>query len=998
MITTMNIFVYAWACDESERTAIRIYGINADGETVALRIENFTPYVYIHLPEKNYKAYAEALVAEIGKLTIMTQIVKKSHLYSGYGDGSSQFLCCQCDSRKKIYYIGHALKSKKILDRGFKLHEESASSILQLVALRNIRMATWISFKGSIAKERITACDQEYIVSWQKLSPSDETMQVSPKIIAFDLEVNSENVTAMPSNKPDDTIFQISCVIQHYGDRRKILLTLNGSDLDDESLNGIETIAYDTEEALLLGFIELIRFEKPNVLTGYNILMFDIAYLIQRCERYSLTNELCLAGLNRQLPAMERKIKWSSSAYKNQEYSFIDWEGILILDLLPLVKRDYKLDNYKLDTVAQELIGAEKDPVHVKEIFAAYRSKRMARVGKYCVQDANLCIDLLNHMNCWISLAEMAVVCKVSMFDLYTRGQQLRVYSQVYAYCVKHDMVVTSDGYECKAGERYLGAYVKDPVPGYYENIVPFDFCSLYPNVMIAHNICYSTFVPENSSIPESDFNTYEWEDHVGCQHDPKVVEVERLTSKINDIETEIKSQMKRRDEQKGARAKATIQAKINKLRSSQKPYREKRVEMKKGKPVNYDDDNGNVISGIVCAKRKYRFLKDSVKKGVIPTIIQDLLDSRKAVRAAIKTCGPENKVVYDKKQLAYKVSANSQYGAMGVRRGYIPFMPGAMCVTYLGREAIKKAGRIITEKYGGQWVYTDTDSTYVIFPALKTPREIWDHAIAVSIAASAEFPGAMCLEFEQAIYSKFLILSKKRYMYQSVNGHGTVDPKIGRKGIVLARRDNSLLLRLIYERVVTMIFNESSKSEITSFVVERINDVFRNVIPYSQYVITKSIGSAEGDEVDGKLGDYVVKALPIDENDRKAALNGLTERQYAIKSCPAQVQLAEKMRLRGCPVDAGSRLEFVVTSGTRSKTLGGRIEDYHYFSKRTRTLKLDKLYYVESFINPLDQLLTVGIGSNKFMAKQLEYRKAYDKVVAEITRTFAPRVVRVNS
>jgi DNA polymerase elongation subunit (family B) len=204
--------------------------------------------------------------------------------------------------------------------------------------------------------------------------------------------------------------------------------------------------------------------------------MFDIAYLIQRCERYSLTNELCLAGLNRQLPAMERKIKWSSSAYKNQEYSFIDWEGILILDLLPLVKRDYKLDNYKLDTVAQELIGAEKDPVHVKEIFAAYRSKRMARVGKYCVQDANLCIDLLNHMNCWISLAEMAVVCKVSMFDLYTRGQQLRVYSQVYAYCVKHDMVVTSDGYECKAGERYLGAYVKDPVPGYYENIVPFDF------------------------------------------------------------------------------------------------------------------------------------------------------------------------------------------------------------------------------------------------------------------------------------------------------------------------------------------------------------------------------------------------------------------------------------------------------------------------------------------------------------------------------------------
>jgi len=65
---------------------------------------------------------------------------------------------------------------------------------------------------------------------------------------------------------------------------------------------------------------------------------------------------------------------------------------------------------------------------------------------------------------------------------------------------------------------------------------------------------------------------------------------------------------------------------------------------------------------------------------------------------------------VYDKEQLAYKVSANSMYGAMGVRRGYLPFMPGAMCVTYAGRNALEKTAELIQSQFRGTLIYGDTD------------------------------------------------------------------------------------------------------------------------------------------------------------------------------------------------------------------------------------------------------------------------------------------------
>lgn len=100
------------------------------------------------------------------------------------------------------------------------------------------------------------------------------------------------------------------------------------------------------------GFTKFICEENPNLIVGYNILGFDIPYMIDRAKFNMCIGTFDQQGFHKFAHAKEKTIKWSSSAYKNQEFQFLDAEGRVFVDLLPLVRRDYKFDNYKLKTIS----------------------------------------------------------------------------------------------------------------------------------------------------------------------------------------------------------------------------------------------------------------------------------------------------------------------------------------------------------------------------------------------------------------------------------------------------------------------------------------------------------------------------------------------------------------------------------------------------------------------------------------------------------------------
>jgi DNA polymerase elongation subunit (family B) len=519
------------------------------------------------------------------------------------------------------------------------------------------------------------------------------------------------------------------------------------------------------------------------------------------------------------------------------------------------------------------------------------------------------------------------------------------------------------------------------------------------------------------------------------CSHDPKVIRYNKLSKFIKDEEEELKKLRTQRDDKINKLFKQEYIDKINQKLVELKPYREERTEIKKSIPKN-----------VMCEERKYRFLKEP--KGVIPTVLQNLLDARKNTRKEIKNNYKEidsmkeklkdeninetekeeiekriremedlNKVL-DKRQLSYKVSANSMYGIMGVKKGLLPFMPGAMATTYMGRTNIEKVANTIVSNYGGKLVYGDTDSNYIHFPHLKTAEESWDYALKVASEISDMFPKPISLAFEEAIYWQFFILTKKRYMYRSCERDGVVNKKIGKKGVLLARRDSAVLIRNIYEKIISMIFDKVPRDDILYYLLEELNKMCSNSMPYRDYVITKSVGDVnnmvpsepykdEKGKIKVNIGNYKVPYLPSNEKEKQKQLENKeaeNEKEYYEKCLPAVVQLAEKMRKRGQRVDVGTRLEYVITDIGYSGKQYEKLEHIDYFLNYNDILRIDFAYYIKLMINPIDDLLNVAFKKNidngykfkkDFMNEQHEFRsKTREKVMNELKNLFRPKVI----
>ena len=881
--------------------SLRAYTIpgNASGATtssdiIRLEAHGFCPWIYLSLPESWSREILHSKSQEIfrnirhlagvhrpeecdapwkkrgggggkdcwkcfrGRLSF----VQRSRLYYGHSKTSGEkpwlikMYCVSETERRKLRFK----LDRKILPGSdghvLSVLEGEASPILQMTTERGLPTLGWVRIQvptGAsppiIRRENAGAARIRVPYEWITYCPQIVTMP-KPRVLSFDLETYSSDPTRMPcADNMEDAIFQIGVSLSpgSGGISRKVLLCLcpPGGCEDRFRSRFAEAVEHELvvcgdEETLLQKFRDLWIEVNPHVVTGYNIFGFDFPYIIERCKQYDITTEFFRLGPFLD-PAPIKVVNWSSSAYRDQHFTFPLTEGVLIVDLLPLVRRDFKLSNYKLKTVSTTFLGDTKDPITPQDLFRAYETlclrceedegtRQMVEVGKYCLQDADLVLRLFGYLQTWVGLCEMARICQVSFWSLYTQGQQIKVFSQIYRYCREIQCVV--DPPLTPDILPYTGAHVFPPQPGIYSWVVPFDFASLYPTTIIAYNIDYSTFIPESIWDKHPDPQTYhaiEWDEHTCCTHDP-------------DLST---------------------------YTPATRP------------------------SYTFCGKRAFRFLKEP--KGVLPTLLETLLGQRKETRKQMKalTDSPEDRAIYevlDKRQLAYKVSANSAYGAMGVSRGYLPFMPGAMCTTAMGRYNIMKAADHVQKKYGASLIYGDTDSIYVHFPGITNAKELWDHAVSIEGSLLSLFPPPMKLAFEEKLYKKFLILTKKRYMALTCDETGVLDKKLTIRGVLLARRDNCAWVRKLYELVVRGLMASCSMEEILGMLSDNVLDVLRNNVPLSEFIVTKLVGSS-----------YVIQPLPADHKKRSKRLKDLGIDAEWYDKEDRQVMMDSKCRCPTC-------------------------------------------------------------------------------------------------
>jgi DNA polymerase delta subunit 1 len=321
-----------------------------------------------------------------------------------------------------------------------------------------------------------------------------------PRVLAFDIEVKSQG-TGMPQpHRIGDSVQMISVVVFESGsgsEATKVYILHT----HDRPMNiGAKDLVYSCEVDMIAGFFRLIEDEGATVITGFNIFGFDMQYLVSRLRLRLLEIPDVSRGIKNSVDII--RVDWASDAYGHNQYDRLVIGGRLIVDMFLYFKR-MRLDRYSLEFVSNKFLGEGKKGMPYERMRGAFHSRDHAvlrEVAEYCVQDSVLVMNLFERVKMWIDLCEMSKITRCNIEDVYTRGEQMKLVSQCVRECISRNIVLQPQvGPEWK---EYEGAYVIDPERGVYEGCCTLDFQSLYPSIIIAFNICPSTYCrPDNDSV-----------------------------------------------------------------------------------------------------------------------------------------------------------------------------------------------------------------------------------------------------------------------------------------------------------------------------------------------------------------------------------------------------------------------------------------------------------------------------------------------------------------
>mmetsp|Transcript_11802 Transcript_11802/g.27341 ORF Transcript_11802/g.27341 Transcript_11802/m.27341 type:complete len:510 (-) Transcript_11802:346-1875(-) len=327
-------------------------------------------------------------------------------------------------------------------------------------------------------------------------------------------------------------------------------------------------------------------------------------------------------------------------------------------------------------------------------------------------------------------------------------------------------------------------------------------------------------------------------------------------------------------------------------------------------------------------------FVKPSVKKGILPEILDELLAARKRAKNDLKKeTDPMRRAVLDGRQLALKISANSVYGFTGAQVGKLPCLEISSSVTSFGRDMIEATKKMVEEHYtvanGSKHdaivVYGDTDSVMIKFgiteadaPEDEERKERWMLETSMALAVEAadfvntSFIKPIKLEFEK-VYYPYLLMNKKRYAALLWTNPDKFD-KMDCKGIETVRRDNCGLVRTMVDTCLKTILMHRDPKLAAEFVKSVIRDLLTNKVDISDLIITKALHK-EGAEV---------------------------------KNMQAHVVLAAKMRARDpntAPV-LGDRVPYVIIKGAKNAKAYEKAEDPIYVLENN--IPIDVQHYLE--------------------------------------------------
>ena len=851
----------------------------------------------------------------------------------------------------------------------------------------------------------------------------------------------NELILSLRNNFPaleGDKVTFIGSTFVRYGEKEPYLnhcIALNSCDSLEGKVDNSQIETYNTEKEVLNAWTKLVQRENPDIVIGYNIFSFDYEFMFRRSLELGCAEEFLRLSRNKDemcatidYKTQKMEIDKSSITLASGTYdlSIIKMNGRLQVDMLNWFRRTENLTSYKLDYVGGHFIGdyvkkleqrdngntristinmtglqvesyihfeeinhssdyykdgakfvvvqvnkAEgwfeieghenpqakavkwglaKDDVSPKDIFRMTNEGPTARavIAKYCIQDCNLVQHLFSKVDVVTDLVEMSKLCSVPMSFLIFRGQGIKLTSYVAKKCRENGVLMPVINKGSK-DDGYEGAIVLEPKCGLYLDtpIAVGDFASLYPSSMLSENLCPSSKVWTK---------IYDLAGNLVTETGQKILK---------------ESEKKKPDEPDkylydNLPGYEYVDIRFDTFRYYRKNPKARAEKIKNGYKLC------RFAQPLSSAEGKE-------EKAIMPSILQELLKARKDTRKLIPLEKDDFiKNVLDKRQLAYKVTANSLYGQLGAKTSTFYEPDIAASTTATGRLLLTYAKRVVEECYGdaivdtkygkiktnAEYVYGDTDSVFFTFNVSdnETGEKIIGHKaleLSIEIAKEACHNVSKFLkqphDFEyEKTFLPFCLLSKKRYvgiLYEH-------DPNKGKRkemGIVLKRRDNAPIVKDVYGGVIDILMKDRDIKKALDYVDTCLQELVEGTVPIEKLIISKSIRS-------------------FYKNPKQIAHKVLADR------------IAE--REPGNKPTSGDRIPFVYVVNPNKKALQGeKIETPTFI--RDNKLQIDYSFYITNQImKPLLQLFGLVLDDIWRMQNKSAKISKFKREISEVRKT----------
>lgn len=469
---------------------IRLFGSTLESKPVNLQISGFRPYFYARVQEDFIQEASQA----IKSMDLDYEVVER-FLPVGYQTKPSKMLKIIAKDPKSV----RVLRESVLEIPGIKeVYETDVLFKNRFLIDQNLGGMKWVEVDCPFNEGPIPFTALRPLQLDDREEHSERSVPNAPlRHLAFDIECLPQG-GRMPDPQSSPVILISLAFSPPYKDLEDIVLVGKEAECPRN-----DVLVCENERDMLKRFIAIIKEYDPDVVAGYNSNEFDFPYLSERAKKLNVSVRVGRDGSNWNIRKIINLIR-------------VEITGRIVVDLLPLIRSSFSLKRYTLKNASHELLGINKHDVEPNEMELLWRSEGedFARLVRYSRRDSFLALHLLLDLKLLDKYIALARTSGSLLQDVINGGQTGMVENLLFRKFQDEKRIIPPKPdaalSQIRIGhsEELKGGAVLTPQRGLVEDVVILDYRSLYPSIMMAHNLCYSTVVanerPDEENIIRS--------------------------------------------------------------------------------------------------------------------------------------------------------------------------------------------------------------------------------------------------------------------------------------------------------------------------------------------------------------------------------------------------------------------------------------------------------------------------------------------------------------